>query len=169
MNNHTRSIKDIFDFNSTMIRVGLADLTNEHAIYRVRDGQGSSISFLVGHMLSSRVGAMKLLGQATENPYSELFGGNVGALDGSAYPDIRHLYEDWVEVSQSFSDALAALSEADVLRPHEGFPVPDQTVRGALMFWAWHESYHVGQVGLIRTELGYPSLQERLYAEMQPS
>ena len=43
--------------------------------------------------------------------------------------------------------------------------MPDQTVRGALMFRAWHESYHVGQIGLILTELGYPALRERLLAQ----
>ena len=41
--------------------------------------------------------------------------------------------------------------------------MPDQTARGALMFLAWHESYHVGQMGLMRTEMGYPSVQARLY------
>jgi uncharacterized damage-inducible protein DinB len=167
MNDHTKSVTDIFEFNSTMVRVGLEDLTNEHATHQVRAGEGSSISYLVGHMLASRIGALKMLGVETENPYSELFGGAVPARDGSDYPDVSELVGQWNQVSESFAAALADLGADDVLAPCEGFPIPDQTVRGALMFWAWHESYHLGQLGIMRTELGYPSLQSRLYAEMQ--
>jgi len=164
MNHHTRSLGDIFAFNSTMVRLGLEDLEEEHAGYRMRDGEGSSIHFLVGHLLTSRVAILQMLGHATENPYSEQFGRGQVPPEGSGAPGISELAEQWDEVAGKLATALAELGEEDALAPQEGYPIPDQTVRGALMFRAWHESYHAGQIGLIRTELGYPALRDRLVA-----
>lgn len=166
MNEHTKSLADMYAFNSTMIRVGLTDMKNEDATYRGRSSKGSSISFLVGHLLSSRVGLLKRFGVDIENPYAELFGGSASAADGSDYPDISELAADWARLSEQFEAVLADLTDDQVLAPAEGFPTPDQTARGALMFMAWHESYHAGQIGMIRTERGYTSLQSRLYEEM---
>lgn len=81
------------------------------------------------------------------------------------YPEVSELATQWNEVAERLVDALEGLSDRDVLAPNEGFPVPDQTVSGALMFRAWHESYHVGQLGLNFTELGYLALRERLLAQ----
>ena len=165
MNDHIRSTTGTFSFNSRIVRLGLQQLTNEHAIHQMRGGEGSSISYLVGHLLASRVGALKVLGVETENPYSEHFSPSAPASDGSEYPEIDDLARQWDEVAEKISDALGNLGDDDVLAPREGFPVADQTLRGALMFWAWHESYHVGQIGLMLTELGYPALRDRLLAQ----
>jgi uncharacterized damage-inducible protein DinB len=165
VNESTKSLGDIYALNSKLIRLGLEDLSQEDASRRTRGGQGSSISYLVGHLLASRIAALRMLGKAEGNPYSQQFGGGTAASDGADYPSVADLAHQWDEVATRFATALEGLSHEDVLAAHEGFPVPDQTVRGALMFRAWHESYHVGQIGMIRTELGYPALRDRLLAE----
>lgn len=153
----------LFRFNSEILSVGLADLSQEHAVKRMKKGSGSSIAFLTGHVASSRYGLLKTFGAASENPYAELFGSEVGSKDGSTYPAISELKAGWDEAAEKLHAALDALTDEDVLAAHSGFPIPDQTVRGRLAFMSWHESYHIGQIGILRTEMGYPSMRKALY------
>ncbi|MDH3524891.1 MAG: DinB family protein [Acidobacteriota bacterium] len=155
----------LFRFNSGMLSLGLSDLGQEHAVRRLKDGEGSSIAFLVGHVTSSRYGLLKSLGAADGNPYAELYGSRVGARDGSAYPPIGELKAGWDEAAETLHAALDAVTDEEALAPDAaGFPIPDQTLRGRLTFVAWHESYHIGQIGILRTEMGYPSMRQMLYA-----
>lgn len=163
MNQHIRSVADIYAFNTLSVRASIRDLPPDDAGKRWRQGEGSSILFLLGHLLSSRVGLLIRFGAAEENPYAELFGANAGAQDADAYPAITELAGDWDKVADRFESMLDGLTEDQVLAGAEGFPIPDQTARGALMFLAWHESYHVGQLGLMLTEMGHPSVQQRVH------
>lgn len=167
MHPEIKSVADIYAFNSLALGPVLSDLSDEEAGKQVRQGEGSSITFLVGHLLSSRTGLLKRFQETTENPFAELFGGNSTAQEASAYPSIGELATAWGEVAGRLQSTLESLTEEQILAPAEGFPIADQTARGALMFMAWHESYHVGQIGMMRTELGKPSLQARLYEAMQ--
>lgn len=161
MNDRTKSLADIFSFNSKMVRFGLEDLTDEGYDHRMRGGEGSSIRFLVGHLLASRIAVLKLLGQEAEADRMA-----AGSPAGSEEPSLAEQRERWDEVAETLSAALGRLGDEDALAPQEGLPVADRTVRGALMFRSWHESYHVGQIGMIRTELGYPALRTKLQAEL---
>ncbi|MEM7585093.1 MAG: DinB family protein [Acidobacteriota bacterium] len=162
-----KTLVDTFDWNTRFVAVGLADLSNEDAGRRWRDGQGSSITYLTGHCMSSRVGLLKRFGETEDNPYGELFGAEAEVHEPGAYPAIDQLASEWNEVAERLSSTLASLTEEQVMAPVKGFPIADPTARGALMFLAWHESYHVGQIGLMRTELGYPSMQARFKEAMR--
>lgn len=157
-----------FRFNSSLLSIGLSDLTDADAGRRLRGGEGSSISYIVGHISSSRHGLMKLMGAAADNPFAELYGADVGSKDASAYPPVAELRAGWDDGSEKLHAALEALTDEDALAGDAGgFPTPDQTLRGRLSFVAWHESYHIGQVGLLRTEMGYPSMRKMLSASRQ--
>jgi uncharacterized damage-inducible protein DinB len=167
MHYQLKSIADIYAFNTLLVRCSVGDLSNDDAVKQWRGGKGSSISFLVGHLLASRYGLMKRFLVVKDNPYAELFGGSESAQGGETYPSIADLATAWDEATTQFEVMLEDLSEEQILATARGFPVPDQTGRGALMFLAWHESYHVGQIGLMRTECGYLSVQARLYESME--
>ena len=166
MHPQIKSVADMYAFASMALGPVVSDLSDEEAGRRSRNGEGNSITFLVGHLLSSRLGLLKRFGETTENPFAELFGGDASAQDASAYPPIRELAASWREVAVRFQATLESLTEEQLSEPAEGYPVPDQTARGGLMFMAWHEAYHVGQIGMLRTELGKPSLQARLREAM---
>lgn len=157
-----------FRFNSHLLALGLADVSQEDAVRRWKGGDGSSIAYVTGHITSSRYGLLKILGVGTENPHKELFGAEVGSKDGSEYPPLEELRSRWQEVAEKLLAALDALSDEQALAADDGgFPTPDQTLRGRLAFTAWHECYHIGQIGLMRTEMGYPSMRQTLYAARQ--
>ena len=160
-----RPVADTFAFNTAMVQAGLGDLPNHDAIKRSRDGEGNSISFLVGHIASSRYGLLKMLGVAHANPFAEQFGAGVGCQPGTDYPSVGQLSERWSQLAETLHTALDRLSEQRLLAESTtSYPTPDKSIRGALAFICWHECYHLGQIGMVRAELGYPSLRTRLYA-----
>ena len=167
MSDLIKPVIDQFKFNSMILSLATSDLQNEHAGHRLRSGEGSSVTFLMGHLLSCRYDLLKMLGAGDENPYAEQFGHNTEALDVSEYPDISEFNQAWTALSDSFHAALEGASDEQLLAAApEGFPIEDQTMRGAIGFLGWHESYHVGQIGVLRTELGYASTEHQVHAEM---
>ena len=160
----------LFRFNSELLSLTLADVSPEGANRRLKEGQGSSIAYLTGHLMSSRYGLMKTLGAAREKPFKELFGAGVGSKDAPDYPPFDKLRKSWTDTSKRFHAALDAIDAEQALAPGpDSFPIPDQTLRGNLTFIAWHESYHVGQIGIMRTEMGYRSMRQALSAARQQS
>ncbi|MDX1501240.1 MAG: DinB family protein [Thermoanaerobaculia bacterium] len=158
-------ILETYRFNSKLVALGLADLDPDHAVRRLKAGAGSSIAYLTGHLCSSRYGLLKTLGAAEDNPYQELFGLGAGSRDGSAYPPLPELAAGWDDTAARLHEALESVTDERARQPGaENLPTGDRTLRGQLAFIAWHESYHVGQIGLLRTEMGYPSLRQRLLA-----
>ncbi len=167
MSDLIKPIIDQFKFNSMVLNLATSDLKNDDAGHRLRGGEGSSVSFIMGHLLSSRYGLLKMLGAGDENPYAEQFGRNAESRDVSDYPDISEFNQAWSALSDSFHAALEGATDEQLLAPApEGFPIEDQTMRGAITFLCWHESYHVGQIGVLRTEQGYSSTEHQVHAAM---
>ena len=167
MSDLIKPVIDQFKFNSMILSLGTSDLKNEDAGHRLRKGEGSSMTYLMGHLLSSRYGLLKMLGAGDENPYAEQFGRNAEPRDTSDYPDISEFSQAWSALSDSFHASLESATDEQLLAPApEGFPTEDQTMRGAISFLCWHESYHVGQIGVLRTELGYSSTENQVHAAM---
>ncbi len=158
-------IAQVFDLGSRMVRVSLGDLTNEAALRRPHP-EGSSISFLTGHLIAGRHTALDMIGEPSleAERWRQQFGGGLSATDGEGYPPIEELLVAWNELTPTFRKALGTLSEDRLLTPipQHPFPTTEDTLRGVLTFLAFHEAYHVGQIGFLRTFLGYPPVQERL-------
>ena len=167
MSDLIKPVIDQFKFNSMVLSLATSDLKNEDAGHRLRSGEGSSVTFLMGHLLSSRYGILKMLGAGDENPYAEQFGRNAEPQDVGDYPDISEFNEAWSALADSFHGALENATDEELLvAPPEGFPTEDQTLRGAIAFLSWHEAYHMGQIGVLRTELGYSSIANQVHAGM---
>ena len=168
MSEQMKPIRETYRFNSELVSLALDDVGPEDVVRRMKGGEGSSIAYLTGHLCSSRYGILKVLGRETHNPYKELYGAGVGAREGSAYPPLAELAAGWRQTAEKLHAALDALTDEEALAPSDdSSPTADRTLRGQLAFIAWHESYHVGQIGLLRTEMGYASLRQRLYAARQ--
>jgi len=167
MSDLIKPVVDQFKFSSIVLSLATSDMKNEDAGHRLRGGKGSSVTFLMGHLLSSRYGLLNMLGAGDENPYAEQFGRNAEPRDVSDYPDISEFNQAWSALADSFHAALESATDEQLLAAApEGFPIEDQTMRGAITFLCWHESYHVGQIGGLRTELGYASTEQQVHAAM---
>ncbi|MCG8455840.1 MAG: DinB family protein [Holophagales bacterium] len=146
------------DFN---LGLQLSDLDPADARRQARDGAGSSISWIVGHLLDSRCHCLRACGVDVENPYAAHFSFQASATSGEEYPEIGELHQDWRQLHARLMETLENLSE-DQLLGETSLPNPqgDPTLLGSLAFMAWHEAYHVGAVGLRRVQRGYRHTHE---------
>jgi uncharacterized damage-inducible protein DinB len=161
-----RTLAGIFGMTDFMIPMVLDDLTDEQAFARPRGEGGPSIAWTVGHLLHYRVFMLNRFGQSRDNPFEAKFG-NVAATDGSDYPSLAELRRTWDEVEDEFVAAVSALSEAELdAQLQEGWHA-EQTLRDQVVFFAWHEGYHLGALGQIRKALGLPGPAERVMAVRQ--
>ncbi|MGZ4054044.1 MAG: DinB family protein [Bacteroidia bacterium] len=128
----------------------------------------NSLEWLAGHLIVGRYRNMVRLGLQVE-PYKNLDKfidqtippPNAIAFDSKIkYPGLTECKEQWTSYSNSFLEALKNVNES-VLKKEVpfSFPTGGNTVEDALAFVVMHETYHIGQMSVIRKSLGYPSMQ----------
>jgi uncharacterized damage-inducible protein DinB len=153
MNELIRPVAESLRISDFFMELMTGDLANDLAVRRLRDTEGPSISWIVGHLLNGRCELMKLVDPEAENPFAERFDRLVAASDGSDDPDIAELRASWHELSGRVSATLESVSDQQLLAPIEelGTPHAEKNVLGLLVWVVWHETYHMGQIGTMRT------------------
>ncbi len=148
-------IAESLKFTDFIVPLVLHDLPDDVARRRARGDDGPSIAWIIGHLCHYRLEMMKLLGHDPPNPYADLFGTS-GASDGSGYPSIEELKRGWTETSTQIHRALESASDSDLLRSLGGPDTPhgEKKVLDTMVFYMWHESYHMGQLGMLRVQFG---------------
>lgn len=117
-------------------------------------------AWLAGHILFARTNMANLLGMNLPNPYDKLYANFKPLETGATYPEVPDVTKNWDELSNKFLAKLDGLTE-DVLNSASPIqlPVSDGTMRGTLAFFAHHEAYHIGQLGLVRRYHGYDGMK----------
>ena len=163
MSGSATTLGGLYGTTDFMIPMVLDDLTDEQARTRPRGEGGPSIAWTIGHLLNYRIFMLNRFGAERENPYEEKFG-DVPATDGSDYPSLAELRAAWDDLASDFMAALGALSEEELgARLQDGWHA-EQVLRDQIVFFAWHEGYHMGAIGQIRKELGLLGPAERVQA-----
>lgn len=147
------SLTGLFGMTDFMVPMVLQGLPDEQARLRPRGEGGPSIAWTLGHLLHYRVFMLGRFGAPRDNPFGEDFG-NGSATDGNDYPSVDTLRSVWEDVSTDFMTRVAELTDAELDEPLEDGWNPDQTLRDQLVFFAWHEGYHMGAIGQIRKSMG---------------
>jgi len=89
--------------------------------------------------------------------------GNVDSPDSATdvttmkeYPPLYEVLAEWDELHEATLAHLAEMSAAefDAESPAR-FPTDDRSILGGIAFLAFHEAYHVGQMGLVRKYFGF--------------
>ena len=147
------------------------DLSNAQATQRVRVDEGPSISWVVGHLLNGRCEILKLLDPEAENPFAEKFDRLVAASDGSDYPPLADLMSSWSDISHRVFRALGTVTHEQLVNPiaEMGAPHEERNLLGVLAYVVWHETYHMGQIGTIRTQMGLTPMIDRAIEAWQAS
>jgi uncharacterized damage-inducible protein DinB len=155
------TIASNFRTTSSVLSLALSDLKGRDAWKRIRNGEGPSIAWEVGHMLDFRCQALGLLGSAKEGSYAAQFAGG-SELQASEY------LEQWKRIEEELGEAMARATQESLKRAAGSGPHGEQTVLDKIAFVAWHEASHIGTLGAIRKAMGYPSPAELVMA-MQAS
>ena len=141
---------ELLKLNSKLFEERIAPLTNEQALYR-GSGHTNPILWIVGHLVNSRVYMLELLGDKRDYSWGTSF--KEAYSPGRIYPSLSALSEVWQEVSQEIFNKLPAASH-EALNAEISYSLPQgiKTVRGAFVFWLYHEAWHIGQIAFLRRE-----------------
>lgn len=150
------SIAAMYKTNGSLFEKAIQGVPEEQWLSRpVNDC--NHLLWVVGHITFYRGVTLKLAGQ-TPVPFAweKLFARGSQLVSPEEYPKVSEIQQAWAEVSAKLTESLPSAS-ADVLgKPAaERSPSLDGTVGGTVGFLCLHETYHVGQMGLLRKLLGF--------------
>ena len=144
----------ILDLNTHLFGNCLDGLSDEQAVTRVVEGT-NHVAFLAAHMADSRFFALKVLGQTVENPLAPVLAGAKTLEDVKGPLPLDATRAAWATVSAALRAALESLTPEQLDAPSTmRFPISDKTLLGVIAFLVQHDAYHLGQLSLLRRQLG---------------
>lgn len=125
------------------------------------------VAWQIGHLAASQVALIhvRCFGKDYDHcapaGFREKFGkGSTPLADPSAYPSIADIRAAFDRIQTEALDLIAALSESDLDSPTGGEQHPlFSTKQGAIATAALHETFHAGQIALLRRLAGKPPLR----------
>lgn len=117
------------------------------------------LAWLAGHLVSTRYMLLGLLGGTADEPHPELYAQGKAIDESLPYPTLEQSIADWNEVTPSFMEALSNVNE-ETLSAKAPFPVPlGEKIGEVVAFFAHHEAYHIGQMGILRKYFGKEAMK----------
>lgn len=153
-----KPIGEILQVNNYLFGLSFEGIDENLARKQLRDN-ANSVTWLLGHVASSRFEILGLTGMKAESPWGELFDTSIMKADQTKYPNLNEIKSVWDGITVNLMENLPKLDESRLSQPIPfKLPTQEQTVLSGLAFLAMHESYHVGQISTQRRMLGIDSL-----------
>ena len=150
-----KNITGMFKFNTDIVNKAIADVEPDHWFKKPGD-DSNHLTWVLGHLIVHRGKTLKTLGVDWDNAWAELFARGSERLADAQYPSVEELRSAWQEVSTQLSAALKSAPESVMAKDApKGPPSFDGKTSGTVAFYAFHDTYHVGQVSFLRKWLGY--------------
>jgi hypothetical protein len=119
------------------------------------------ILWIAGHVANTRFGLCAMLGRKLHRPWGDIFNRAAARPAADGYPEASVIRGAWSEVGAALMARFEELTDVELGAPAPvPFPIPDQSMRGAIAFLAYHEGYHLGQMSYLRKWLGAPGLMD---------
>jgi hypothetical protein len=128
--------------------------------------QVNHLQWIAGHLTNARYNYAPMLGLSETFPYKELYmdptappPGNRAINASIKYPSLSEILKCWNAYSPAFVNAVSKLSDAQLAAELPfGTPIGDKSMLGFFGFLTSHESYHIGQMSIIRKYLGLDAM-----------
>lgn len=150
-----QKLAETFRFNTRLARMQANGLTHAESLLQL-PFRGNCFNWVVGHILTSRDTCLRLLGQPAALSAEQLAvydrGSEPLAAGGQAAP-LEELLVKLDDTSQRLSAALEPLSAEQLARPVQ-FGRGEQPQGDVIAFMQWHETYHLGQLEMLRQLAG---------------
>ena len=161
MDQRVQPLAAILRLNTRLLVNCLDGLTDETA--QARHGSGvNSAAFIAAHMTDSRFYLLRTLGETRDNPLSVYLDKKNSIEEITEFPSLDLIRDAWTGVSVALDNVLeAATTEELDVEVKARFPGVDATRYGALTFLVQHDSYHLGQLALLRKPAGLPAMSYR--------
>jgi uncharacterized damage-inducible protein DinB len=153
-------LADILRLNTKLLRNCLDGLTDEQAARRPSTSTNSA-AFVAAHLSDARFYLLHMLGAEQPNPLAAYLDGARGIDDVKRFPPIAEIQRAWTAVSHALRDRLDTVTAKDLdgaVTPPFPLPVSDPTMLSVLTFFVQHDSYHIGQLALLRKHAGLAAM-----------
>ncbi len=152
------AIAEQFRVSTNLFVKALDGLDRDALLTRVGPKSNPPI-WIAGHLAQSRVRIINILGGQRPQPWTGMFDTGSVIGDLARFPEASAIIDRWTALSEELMDRLERLTPEEILGPPPPrVAAPDGTLRGALALLAFHDGYHVGQLGFVRKWLGFSPL-----------
>jgi uncharacterized damage-inducible protein DinB len=154
------SLRQQAGMTRAMVRMNTDQISDEESLIQPQPA-GNCLNWVLGHLLTTYNSSLPLLGQprvAEPEELAHYARGSEPITGASEALPLHRLGELWNLAADRFDAGLATLS-ADRLREPSAFSPtgnPNETIGSLLVTVLFHQSYHSGQLGLLRRLTGKP-------------
>lgn len=144
-------LKAQFELQGSWYIHSLEDLLNKEVRHPFHD-KLNPILWVAGHVLNTRMVLLSILtGKDEYLAFNRIFGKGSDNRIEDTHPSIDVLKENWQQVSVTLLEVLATIPDEDLISaaPFQT-SIPDNTLLGLIAYMAIHESYHIGQISILR-------------------
>ncbi|MEP7264819.1 MAG: DinB family protein [Bacteroidota bacterium] len=140
----------ILNLNERLFINALDKVTDEQAKERISN-HNNPLNWLATHTVWARYNTAAILGKPGTNPYAGMFENFKPFDETMKFDSLEKIKEEWNKASKLIREGLSSITEEqlDGDAPFKN-PTGDQTIGGTLAFLAQHESYDIGQLGLLK-------------------
>jgi hypothetical protein len=159
---HAQTLAYQLELCRKVLERNTGDVSHEESLIMPEDG-GSCLNWVLGHLTRTRNMALGSMGQKAPYPMQEFDAYD----DRSGVPFDRATALPFDELKRRYQSMQEPLVKAIQAMPPEvlaGRPPrnmtgdPNETVGSNLATFVFHESYHVGQTGVLRRVAGKPGV-----------
>lgn len=155
MENGLSNIESIFKANTDIINKAIADVAPDDW-FRQPGEDSNHLLWLMGHVIVHRGRTLNFLGQDWDVAWRSLFARGAERIDDGEYPSVEEMRSVWSQVSTDLAAALRNKTSEELAQAAPaGLPSFDGKLGGTVAFFAFHDTYHTGQVSYVRKWLGY--------------
>lgn len=155
MENGFRNVSGMFRANTEIISKAIEGIPAEDWFRKPGD-DSNHLMWVLGHLVVHRGSVLKIAGVDWSSSWGDLFARGSERVADAEYPTVDEMRTAWTEISEQLAGALRQAS-ADLLEAPapDGPPSFDKKVGGTIAFYAFHDTYHAGQVSYLRKWLGH--------------
>ncbi len=154
-------LTQILRLNTRLLRNCLDGMTDEAAASRPTAATNNA-AFIATHTTDARFYLLRLLGVELANPLTPYIANGRRIDDIARMPSLDVIQEGWTSASHALRDRLGVMTSSE-LEAHVSnappFPGTDKSALSLLTFLVQHESYHLGQLSLLRKYVGLPAMK----------
>lgn len=164
MSESLATVMNILGYNTWLFQNALKDVSAEQAGYRA-DERTNKFGRIAGHVAVGRHGIASVLHlevrELTWGSFAE-FGMGKQFEEERDCPPLDDIAAKFNSVTEVLMAKLPEVAE-DVLDAPAPRPIPGEnpTVRDMLAFLTMHETYHIGQLGLLKKSMGGKEIMAR--------
>lgn len=147
------------DLNTRLFMNCLEGMSDEQALERI-GAKTNNAAFVAAHLVESRHFLAGAVGLESESPFKEALSNAKSLEDVKELPSLDAIRAAWSDVSKALAEHLETLDD-DALAAKAPFAFPidgGDTVLGCLTFLTQHDTYHLGQLALLRRQLGLEAM-----------